>query len=186
MVADAVIGNSTVMNFVISQLVKGIANLDDLVKKLEDDPSVDTDEVVKMGFVSIREAFTAVGMCLEKMSAGDGYVGGGRKSVMDYKVVQHLKVMAGDKSSFRQWHVKLVSAMSQVKNEYSIMLEDLVKNIDLGKPLDKVLDDLYVKYGTFWDEVSDVMYKVLIDKVEGETYEKTRRYHKDRVREHTQ
>ena len=106
MVAEPAVAGSTgmsVMSFVISQLVRGIGDLDALVKKLEDDPCADTDEVVKVGFVSIREAFTAVGMCLEKMDFSGGYVNSGKKGLMEHKVMQNLKTLTGDKGAFRQW-----------------------------------------------------------------------------------
>ena len=35
-----------------------------MVKRMED-PSVDTDDVVKNGFTAVREGLTAVGMCIE-------------------------------------------------------------------------------------------------------------------------
>ena len=60
------------------------------------------------------------------------------KGIMEYKVMQNLKSVSSDKSTFRQWHVKLLNAVNQVKKEYAdllrradaIFIEELHANID--------------------------------------------------------
>ena len=165
---------------IISQMVQGIAVIDDVVKEFDKD-DVDTEEAVKRGLKAIREVLTAVGMNIEseharvvkivedKLGNNVGY-GGGKKSVMEYKVIQHLKPVTGEKSTFRQWRQKGLSAISQEKSEYGVMIEDLAKYIDLGKPVDKVLRESGVKYGAYWREVSEDTYKILVDHVEGDQY----------------
>ena len=159
---------NAVTSIIVDQMVKGIKVIDSMVTEM-DKPDVDADEVVKTSLVTIREVFTAIGMNIEgeyarivkliddKVANSTGYVGKSAKGIMEYKVMQHLKVVTGDKGMFRQWHMKLMSAISQVKKEYGVMLEDLVKHIDLGKPVDKVLDELELKYGAYWYEVSEEM-----------------------------
>ena len=50
-------------------------------------------------------------------SSGQGSNSGNwQKGILEYKVVQGIKSVTGDKSKFRQWHQKFVNALSQVKS----------------------------------------------------------------------
>ncbi len=70
-----------------------------------------------------------------------GAVNGGRsgnpRSVMENRVVMDLRAVTGDKSLFRQWHQKFVAAIGQVRRECEGIVLSLVREIDLGKDLDK-------------------------------------------------
>ena len=51
------------------------------------------------------------------------------------------------------------------------MIEDMVKQLDLGKSTDKVLEEMEAGYDQDWKSMSSEVYKVIIDKVEGEAYD---------------
>ena len=65
-----------------------------------------------------------------------------KKTIMEYQAMQNLKNITSDKSTLRQWHVKLLNAIRQVKREYAVVVEDTAKNIDLGKQVDAVMQDM--------------------------------------------
>ena len=46
---------------------------------------------------------------------------------MEYTVIQGLAKVNSDKSMFRQWHQKFISASGQVSLKYSVMTEGMVK-----------------------------------------------------------
>ena len=69
---------------------------------------------------------------------------------------------------------KLLSTIGQVMQKCSLMIEDMVKHIDLLKAPDKVIDDMYTECGLDWSELSTEVYKVLIDKADGEAYDKVK------------
>ena len=87
---------------------------------------------------------------------------------MEYKVIQGLAKVSSDKSIFRQWHQKFLSAISQVREEFRDMMEELVKHIDLGKSTDKATELLEGTCGSECVEMSKEIYKNLINKAEGE------------------
>ena len=45
--------------------------------------------------------------------------------------------------------------LSDRKNVYAGMIEDMVNQVDLSKPI--VISDMKMKCGTYWKEVSGVM-----------------------------
>ena len=98
--------------------------------------------------------------------------GGNRKGIMEFKVIQNLKAVTGDKTGFRQWHQKFMSALGQVNSRYEELMKNLITKIDLDKDLTTVIDQEVSEEPQQWDELSKDLYKVLIDKAEGEAYDK--------------
>ena len=47
---------------------------------------------------------------------------------------------------FRQWHQRFVAALGQVEGALEEIVQQLVKETDLGKELDKVVDNLKITY----------------------------------------
>merc|ERR1711989_284735 len=99
---------------------------------------------------------------------GGQYPGGSRKGIMEFKVVQNLKAVTGDKTGFRQWHQKFMSALGQVNSRYEGLMKNLITKIDLDKDLTTVIDQEVSEEPQQWDELSKDLYKVLIAKAEGD------------------
>ena len=55
------------------------------------------------------------------------------KSVVESKVVANLADLTDDKSEFRQWDLKMVNALAQVRKSYGKAIEDIKEFIDTGK-----------------------------------------------------
>ncbi len=76
-------------------------------------------------------------------ASGGGAHGGGNhrfpKAVMEYKVIQYFGVVSGDKSRCRQWHPKFTTALGHVEGAHEGIVQRLVKGIDLGKEMEKVV-----------------------------------------------
>ena len=170
---------------VLVELARGATSIEQLIGEAD---SRDTDEVLKDALKEICAAIRRIGFALdtehlridsrvlhglsqENLGSPPG-LGPRNKSIMEYKVIQGLAKVSSDKSIFRQWHQKFMSAIGQVNGRYSIMIEEMVKLIDLGKSIDKVLDEMDYKYAGDWNSMSEEMYKVLIDKADGEAYDK--------------
>ena len=58
---------------------------------------------------------------------------------------------------------------------YSVTTDERVRTIDLGKSIDKVLEEMEAMYKRDWLVLSDELYKVIIDKADGEAYDKISR-----------
>ncbi len=61
---------------------------------------------------------------------------------MDHKVIQYLRAVNGDQSLFRQWHQQITTALGQVSSGHEEIVQRMVKDIDLGKDLEKVVTTL--------------------------------------------
>ena len=61
-----------------------------------------------------------------------------KKGIMEHKIVQSLKPLTGDKGQFRQWHLKAMSALSQVNPEYGQIRKAMETDMDTGKKQDEV------------------------------------------------
>ena len=90
---------------------------------------------------------------------------------MEHKAVQYFRAVNGDKSLFRQWHQKITTALGQVSGGHEEIIQRMVKEIDLGKDLEKVVTTLQGEYEEF-AKVSGDVWNVLVDKTEAEAYDK--------------
>ena len=68
--------------------------------------------------------------------------------------------------------MKVITAAGQVKKEYEENVQRMVREIDLGKDMGAVLENLSSHYGGVFVDASGDVWKVLIDKAEAEAYEK--------------
>jgi len=95
------------------------------------------------------------------------------RSMVGSKIIQYLKPLVGDKSGFRQWHQKFLSAVYSVHNKYGGYLKTMEKEMDLGNKVSDVTD-LTRENADDGDEFSEDLHAVLMSKAEGEAYEKLR------------
>ncbi len=94
-----------------------------------------------------REMFRAAGSMFEQhlrfiimfaAAGGGGYGGGGHKFPKAIMEHQYLRAVSGDKSLFRQRHQKFTTPPRQITSELDEIVQRLVKEICLGKELEKV------------------------------------------------
>ena len=107
------------------------------------------------------------------INAGANGGGGGdkyKKGILEYKVVQDIKSLTGDKSQFRQWHQKLINALSTIHGNHSEIIKDIEKAMDVGEKVDDVIHGLETKYD-LTDFDKDI-HCIMMDKCEGEAYDK--------------
>ena len=67
---------------------------------------------------------------------GSGGHGGNRftaKGIMEHKVIMNLRMVNGDKSLFRQWHQRFITALGQVEGAHEEIIQLLVRETDLGR-----------------------------------------------------
>ena len=76
---------------------------------------------------------------------------------MEHKVIQNIKTVTGDKANFRQWHMKLCSAMGQVDPVYESGIQSTVKEIDIGRDIEIVLKYGIEMMGSDWTRLSSDM-----------------------------
>ncbi len=79
--------------------------------------------------------------------------------------------MNGDKALFRQWHQKFTTALGLVFGNHEEIIQRMVKEIDLGKELEKVVTTLRDEFEDF-SKVSGDVWNILIDKAEAAAYDK--------------
>ena len=53
----------------------------------------------------------------------------------------NFRMVNGDKSLFRQWHQRFVTALSQVGGVHEEIVLNLVREIDVGKELNEVTEN---------------------------------------------
>ena len=94
------------------------------------------------------------------------------KSAMEFKVVQNLGKVNGDKAKFRQWNHKLISALGLVNEDYSEIMDEVGKELDVGRPMDDVENETCQKRG--FTKLNQDLYNIIIDKAEGEAYDKVK------------
>ena len=94
------------------------------------------------------------------------------RGVMEYKVIMNLTPVNGDKSWFRQWHLKFVTAIGQVRSECEELVQKLIKEIDLGRDLGVALENTSLGQPETHAEAAKDPWKVPIDKAEAEACEK--------------
>ena len=83
--------------------------------------AINTETYVKGGFVSLRDCISAIGILFEAEHIRIAHGVQARsttrirtwrchyEAITECKVVQNLKALTGDKSTFRQWHQKMIS-----------------------------------------------------------------------------
>ncbi len=68
--------------------------------------------------------------------------------------------------------------MGQAQGAHEEIMQHLVKETDLGKDLDKVVEELRVTCGGELVRVLGDLWKILMDKAENEAYDKIKMVHK--------
>ena len=167
-----------------NRMVKGMTRLKEISENVAGD-QLQVEKYVKELSDVRTEMFRATGCMFEQehlrfinmiTAAGSGGAGGGSskypRSVMENKVIQNLRAVNGDKSLFRQWHQKFTTALGQVGGARVEIVHRLVKEIDLGREMEKVVTGLKGEYGDEFDKVSGDVWNILIDKAEMEAYDK--------------
>ena len=94
------------------------------------------------------------------------------KGIMEHEVIMNLRMVNGDKSLFRQWHQRFVTALGQVEGSHEEIIQHLVKETDLGKELKKIAEQLRITYGGEFARISRDVWNILMDKAENEAYDK--------------
>ncbi len=61
---------------------------------------------------------------------------------MEHKVIMNLRTVNGDKSIFLQWHQQITTALGQVGGAHEEIVHRLIKEIGLGKDMEKVVTGL--------------------------------------------
>ncbi len=90
--------------------------------------------------------------------------GGFHGVVMEHKVIMNLTAADGDKSLFRQWHQKFTTVLGQVGRAHVEIVHRLVKEIDLGKQLERSATGLRDEFGDEINRVSGDVWNILIDR----------------------
>ncbi len=93
------------------------------------------------------------------------------KGAMGHKFSKNLKAGDGSKSRIRQWHHKSAVVLELVTREHKEIIHKLVRNIDLGKKLDKILTALRGECGGVSTEASGDIWNVLGDKRKVEAHD---------------
>ncbi len=109
---------------------------------------------------------------------GGGGWAGFTKGAMEHKVIMNLRMVKGDKFLFRPWHQRFVTAVGQVDGAHQEIIQHLARETDLGKELDRAVEDLRVTHGGEYTRVSGDVWNILMDKVENEAYDKIKMVHK--------
>ncbi len=68
--------------------------------------------------------------------------------------------------------------MGQVEAAHEEIVQQLVKETDVGKELDKVVENLRITYGEEFKRVSGDVWNILLDKAENEAYDKIKMVHR--------
>ncbi len=108
-----------------NKMAAGMERLKQIEDNIEHD-TINLEKYIKESAVAVKEMFR---------------VTGARRSV------HNLRAVNGAKSVLRQWHLKFTTALGQIRNSYEEIAHRLVKEIDLGKEMDKITTGLRVDYG---------------------------------------
>ncbi len=81
---------------------------------------------------------------------------------MEHNVIANRRAVSGDKSLFGQWHHKFTTALGQVGGVREEIVRRLVKEIDRGKELEKVVTGLREEFGDECNKVSGDVWEILI------------------------
>ena len=148
------------------KMVKGMSRMKEISENVAGD-QLNVEKYVKELSDVCVEMFRATGAMFEQehlrfinmfaATGGGGQGGGGHrfpKAIMEHKVIQYLRAVNGDKSLFRQWQQKFTTALGQVGGAREEIVHRLVKEIDLGKEMKKVVTGLRGEFGDEFDKVS--------------------------------
>ena len=100
------------------------------------------------------------------------------RGIMEHKVIMNLRMVSGDKSLFCQWNQRFIAALGQVEGAHEEIIQQLVRETDLGRELDKVVENLRGHCGEEIRRVSGDVWNILLDKAENEAYDKIKIVHK--------
>ena len=123
-----------------------------------------------LGKMMEQEQMSTVHMITTMSRSGESQIA--RRGIMEYRVINNLRAVNGDKRMFRQWHQKFTTAIGQASPRYEEMVHYMVREIDLGKDLRSVMTKVGTAYGEMTEGASRDIWKVLIDKSEAEAYDK--------------
>ena len=93
-----------------------------------------------------------------------------KKSILEFKVIQNIKPLTGDKGHFRKWHQKLINALSTIREEHAEIIRTIERSMDIGETIDEALDDLDQQFHL--DDFNKDLLCILTDKCDGEAYDK--------------
>ncbi len=95
------------------------------------------------------------------------------KGIMQHKVINNLRCVSGDKSLFGQWHQRFVTALGQCDQVH----EEIVQHLDVGKDLDRGVEELKTMHGGDFTCVSGDIWNVLLDRADNEAYDNINIFH---------
>ena len=137
----------------LMDILAGVKQLAKIEAEVETDVG-NLEACIKESATTCRKLFHIIGKTMEQeplrfmsMFAASGAGGTGNaqrrftKSIMEYKVIQNLRAVNGDKSMFRQWRQKLTTALGQVVASHEEIVHRLVNQGDrLGQRQGKYRD----------------------------------------------
>jgi hypothetical protein len=137
------------------EILAGVEGLTSIEAKVEHDVA-NLEVYIKESARISRMLFHIIGKTIEQeplrfmnmfaASSVSGMGGAQRKfakPIMEYKAIQNLRAVNGDKSMFRQWHQKFSTALGQVVESHEEIVRRFVKEIDLGREMEKSVAGLY-------------------------------------------
>ncbi len=140
-------------------MVEGMKRLKDIENNVEMDSS-NMHKYVKELAKVCWDMFRATGAMFEQehsrfinMFAADGINGSGggatkrTRGIMEHKVATNWRCANGDKSLCQQWRRRFITALGQYDHVHEEIVQHLVKVTDLGKELDKVVEELRATCG---------------------------------------
>ena len=113
---------------------------------------------------------------------GAGHGGGNQhrpENIMNNKAVFGLKSFQADKAGFRIWNDKLINALSTVSPDMRKMMNKFMTKVDYDKT-GFIDENEYSKAGGImpgnmtWEQIDEMIYFILMDKTEGEAFQKVR------------
>jgi hypothetical protein len=84
----------------------------------------------------------------------------------------NLRMVNGDKSLFRRWHQRFITASGHVGGAHEEIIQQLARETDLGRELDKVVESLRNNCGKEFGRVSGDVWNIQLDEAENEAYDK--------------
>ena len=92
---------------------------------------------------------------------------------MDRRVVQHLDKLTDERHKFRQWNDKFKKTLKVIDKAYANVLGEVEKELKVGTSAVAIDDDIKLKLGDQdYEKFVQDLHGVLINKAEGEAYDK--------------